>query len=331
MVFTKRPGRSFCWWLVWLLSLKILLTSASYPLGKLAVGLGWSLLLLPEPLFIAGHFASGNFTSQIQGAFQEPCLLVVIDPRTDHYLLTELSYVNFPAIMLCQTLHFANMSSSTTVGLMWWTLAQEVLCMCGTMWAPMREHILSLLLQNPEEIGKEAEIAAGKAVTQEEFQGECTTSAPGFTALAAQPEVGLPRWPEWSRICLPMQETQETQVWSLGWEDPLEEDMATHFRILDWEVPWTEEPAGVQSMGLQSWTQLKQLSMRVCTSWGYRPVWNRGHALCPGQTAGLSPRQGLVWNSHCSGHCMGRNDHWVVLSSSSMGSAPKKWNTVGWK
>ena len=53
-----------------------------------------------------------------------------------------------------------------------------------------------------------------------------------------------------------MQEMQETQVWSLGQEDPLEEDMATHSSIFAWEVPWTEEPGGLQSMGLQSRTQL---------------------------------------------------------------------------
>ena len=38
-----------------------------------------------------------------------------------------------------------------------------------------------------------------------------------------------------------MQETQETHVLSLGWEDPLEEEMATHSSILTWEIPWTEE------------------------------------------------------------------------------------------
>ena len=44
---------------------------------------------------------------------------------------------------------------------------------------------------------------------------------------------------------------QETQVQSLGWEDPLEKRMATHSSILAWEIPWTEEPSGLQSMGLQ--------------------------------------------------------------------------------
>ena len=43
---------------------------------------------------------------------------------------------------------------------------------------------------------------------------------------------------------------QETGVRSLGWED-LEEGMATHFSILDWRIPWTEEPGGLQSMQSQ--------------------------------------------------------------------------------
>ena len=47
---------------------------------------------------------------------------------------------------------------------------------------------------------------------------------------------------------------QETWVRSLGQEDPLEEDMVTHSRILAWRIPWTEEPGGLQFMGLQSWT-----------------------------------------------------------------------------
>ena len=41
---------------------------------------------------------------------------------------------------------------------------------------------------------------------------------------------------------------QDTWVQSLGWEDPLEEDMATHSSILAWRIPWTEEPGGIQSM-----------------------------------------------------------------------------------
>ena len=44
---------------------------------------------------------------------------------------------------------------------------------------------------------------------------------------------------------------QETWVQSLGQEDSLEEGMATHFYILAWRIPWTEEPGGLQSMGSQ--------------------------------------------------------------------------------
>ena len=44
---------------------------------------------------------------------------------------------------------------------------------------------------------------------------------------------------------------QEIRVRSLGWEDPLEKEMATHSSILAWKISWTEEPCGLQSMGLQ--------------------------------------------------------------------------------
>ena len=54
----------------------------------------------------------------------------------------------------------------------------------------------------------------------------------------------LPRW--LSDKELPA--VQETRVRSLGWEDPLEEEMATHSSILAWRIPWIEEPGGLQSV-----------------------------------------------------------------------------------
>ena len=45
-----------------------------------------------------------------------------------------------------------------------------------------------------------------------------------------------------------LQEPQEIKVWSLGWEDPLKEDMASHSSIIVWRIPWTEEPGELQSM-----------------------------------------------------------------------------------
>ena len=56
---------------------------------------------------------------------------------------------------------------------------------------------------------------------------------------------------QWYRIHLLMQETQETWVQSLGWEDPLEEEIATHSSDIAWKIPWTEEPGELQSIGSQ--------------------------------------------------------------------------------
>ena len=54
-----------------------------------------------------------------------------------------------------------------------------------------------------------------------------------------------------SSLCLPMQEKQETQVWSLSQEDTLEKKMATHSSILAWKIPWTGDPGKLQSSGWQ--------------------------------------------------------------------------------
>jgi len=64
------------------------------------------------------------------------------------------------------------------------------------------------------------------------------TTPPGRASLVAQIVKNLPA-------------TQETWVWSLGQEDPLEKGMATHSSILAWKIPETEEPGRLQSMGLQ--------------------------------------------------------------------------------
>ena len=68
---------------------------------------------------------------------------------------------------------------------------------------------------------------------------------------------------------------QETQVQSLGWEDPLEEEMATHPSILAWEIPWTEEPGGLQSMGSQkeSDTTTKQQQTHASFASWNSPGW----------------------------------------------------------
>ena len=65
--------------------------------------------------------------------------------------------------------------------------------------------------------------------------------------------------------------TQETWVRSLGWEDPLEKEMATHSSSLAWRIPWTEEPGGLWSTGSRTvghdWATSLSLSLSKCTSW----------------------------------------------------------------
>ena len=80
------------------------------------------------------------------------------------------------------------------------------------------------------------------------------SSIPG---LGSSPAEGLGYPLQYSRVSLVAQMVknppamQETWVQSLGWEDLLENWMATHSSILAWRIPWTEEPGGLQSMGLQ--------------------------------------------------------------------------------
>ena len=62
---------------------------------------------------------------------------------------------------------------------------------------------------------------------------------------------GLPVGTSGKKPACQFRRHKETWIRSLGQGDPLEEDMATHTSILAWEIPWTEEPGGLQSMGSQ--------------------------------------------------------------------------------
>ena len=68
-----------------------------------------------------------------------------------------------------------------------------------------------------------------------------------------------------------MQKPQETQVWSLGWKDSLEEGMATHSSILVWRIQWTEEPGGLQSIRWQrvrhDWSDLAHTHVKIQTKY----------------------------------------------------------------
>ncbi|XP_032018548.1 small ribosomal subunit protein uS2-like [Hylobates moloch] len=180
---------------------------------------------------IAVRFTPATFTKQIQAAFREPRHLVVTDPRADHQPLTETSYVNLPTIALCNTdspLHYVdiaipcNNKGAPLVGQMWWMPAQEVLHMHGTISYEHPWEIMPDLYfhRDPEEIEKEEQAAAEKAVTKEEFQGEWTAPAPKFTAT--QPEVA--DWFEGMQVpSVPIRSSLlKTGVLSLPWKTGLQ-------------------------------------------------------------------------------------------------------------
>ena len=78
---------------------------------------------------------------------------------------------------------------------------------------------------------------------------------------------------------------QKMQVRSLGWEDLLEKEMAIHSSTLAWEIPWTEEPGGLQSTGPQkSWTQLSDQTTTAKFLWAGRQAGSLKSEKSPGFT-----------------------------------------------
>ena len=93
---------------------------------------------------------------------------------------------------------------------------------------------------------------------------------------------------------------RETWVWSLGWEDPLEEDMATHSNILVWRIPWAEECGGLQSMGSQELNTSEWLSTAEHNSF-LGPIWVGRGASCP-ENGHILPS---THTPHCPSSCPG--------------------------
>jgi len=150
---------------------------------------------------IAGRFTPGTFTNQIQAAFREPRLLVVTDPRTDHQPVTEAAYVNLPVIALCNTdspLRYidvaipCNNKSIHSIGLMWWMLTREVLCLRGNVSREVPWDVMPDLYfyRDPEETEKEEQVAGDMSKT-----GKDDHVAPEYGVVDAyQPESGVTDW-----------------------------------------------------------------------------------------------------------------------------------------
>ena len=108
---------------------------------------------------------------------------------------------------------------------------------------------------------------------------------PGETSLVAQ-----------TVKCLPAM--QETRVRFLGWEDPLEKEMATHSSILAWEISWTEEPGRLQSMGSQRVGHDWATSLSLFTFMHWRRKCQPTSVFLPGE----SQREGSLVGCRLWGH-----------------------------
>ena len=91
---------------------------------------------------------------------------------------------------------------------------------------------------------------------------------------------------------------QEMQVQSLGQEDSTEEEMATHCSILAWEIPWTEEPGGLQSMGSLRVGHDWATSLSLFTFMHWRRQWQPTPVLLPGKSHGQRSLLGFSPQGH---------------------------------
>jgi len=130
---------------------------------------------------IAGRFTPGSFTNQIQSAFKEPRLIVVLDPIADHQPITEASYVNIPVIAFVTSdnpLRYVDIAipcnnrGKTAIGLMLWFLSREVLRIRGQISRSEPWNVMPDLFfyREHEEAAKDEQQTAGE--TTEQYDGQ---------------------------------------------------------------------------------------------------------------------------------------------------------------
>ena len=128
------------------------------------------------------------------------------------------------------------------------------------------------------------------------------------------------------------------RVWSLGWEDPVEEGMATPSSILAWRIPWTEEPGGLQSTGSQSirhdWSDLAgmEFASRPWALLGFACCENSADAEESKSSVGRFDCRGIRFRAlsvflHLSHHQDGSSKHWHQNPTPRLGLP---WQSSGW-
>ena len=124
---------------------------------------------------------------------------------------------------------------------------------------------------------------------------------------------------------------QETWVWSLGGEDPLEKEMATHSSILAWKTPWMEKPGGLQSMESQrvrhNWvSSLSNGKESACNAGDQSSISGSGSGRSPGERNGNplqyscleNPMDGGAWRATAHGLTESDTTEWVSTSTASV-------------
>ena len=135
--------------------------------------------------YMAGRFIPGTFTNQVQPKFQQPRVLIVTDPRTDHQALNEARLANIPVIAFCDTdapLNFVDVAipcnnrGRHSIGMMYWLLAREVLRMRGTIprSVPWDVQVDLFFYRDPDEVLKKddtKQVTSGRPETMQWTEG----------------------------------------------------------------------------------------------------------------------------------------------------------------